>query len=130
MKTFETTIRVRYQETDGMGVVYYGNYFVWFEVARSEFLRSVGFPYRTMEGAGYRFMVVESSCKYRAPCRYDDLVTVRTRLAEVRNTSMAFEYSVAVGPDECARGRTVHVFTDTLFKPVKIPPDLREALTS
>lgn len=130
MKIFETTIRARYQETDGMGVVYYANYFVWFEVARTDLLRNIGFSYRKMEEEGYRFMVVESSCKYLSPCRYDDLVTVRTWVSEVRNTSMTFEYTVAVALDECAHGKTVHVFTDASLKPVKIPRELKRTLTS
>jgi acyl-CoA thioester hydrolase len=128
MDTFETKIRVRYEETDQMGVVYYAKYFVWFEVARTEFLRKLGLSYSRMEEEGYRLMVVDACCKYKAPCRYDDLVGVQTWISDMKNTSLVFEYKVSLDKTLLASGRTTHVFTDLSFRPVKIPLKLKETL--
>jgi len=77
----ETTVRVRYAETDQMGIVYYANYFVWFEIGRVELMRQLGFDYRDMERADGCFIAVaDARCRYKAPARYDDLITIRTRL--------------------------------------------------
>jgi len=81
----EVTIRVRYAETDQMGVVYHANHFIWFEVGRVEFLRQLGFSYREMEEKdGCCIAVVDARCRYKAPARYDDEITVRTRLKNVK----------------------------------------------
>src|SRR5256714_2294077 len=83
----ETRIRVRYAETDQMGVVYHANYFIWFEVGRVEFMRQLGFSYREMEANdGCCIAVVDARCRYKAPARYDDEVVVRTRLKNVRDS--------------------------------------------
>ena len=129
MRIGQTKIRVRYQETDAMGVVYYGQYFVWFEVARTEFLRDSGVSYRDLEKEGLRLMVVEASCRYKYPCRYDDLVSVHTWVSTIERTSLFFDYKVYVGEKIAALGRTAHVCTSPSLKPIKIPPKLREALT-
>ena len=130
MRIFETKLRVRYQETDAMGVVYHSNYLVWFEVARTELLREIGFSYTKMEESGLYLVVVDASCRYKSPCRYDDLVAVRISLAEVKNTSMVFDYTILVKGKVVALGRTAHVFTDRSSKPARIPAALKDALTS
>jgi len=128
MRIFETKIRVRYEETDAMGVVYYSNYFVWFEVARTEFLRSIGLSYKKMEEEGFRLAVVDASCRYKAPSRYDDVVNLQTWVSDVGNASLRFEYKVSCREKLLATGMTAHVFTDPALKPVKIPQALREVL--
>jgi len=122
---YETKIRVRYQETDNMGVVYYGNYFTWFEVARTEYLRSLGLVYRDLEAKGFYLMVASASCRYKSPTRYDDLVRVRTWVSEIRNSSMKFEYELFLGERPVAAGDSLHVFTNRSGKPTRIPDDVR-----
>jgi len=125
MKTRETNIRVRYQETDNMGVVYYGNYFTWFEIARTEYLRSFGIAYKDMEKKGVFLLVASASCKYKSPARYDDIVVARTWISEMKNTSLKFEYKLHVSDRLIATGESVHVFTDKAFKPVRIPEEIK-----
>jgi acyl-CoA thioester hydrolase len=111
---FETPIRVRYAETDKMGVVYYGNYFTWFEVGRTDMCRQCGFSYRDMEVERDAYlMVVGASCRYRRPARYDDDVLVRTRLAAFARRTMTFEYRVVLATTRelLAEGSTSHVVT-------------------
>jgi acyl-CoA thioester hydrolase len=126
VKTHETEIRVRYQETDNMGVVYYGNYFTWFEVARTEYLRSFGIAYRDLEAKGVYLLVASASCKYKSPVRYDDVVTSKTWISEMKNTSLKFEYKLHASGRIIATGESVHVFTDKSFKPVRIPVEIKK----
>lgn len=128
MKSVKTDIRVRYQETDNMGVVYYGNYFTWFEVARTEFLRSLGLSYRELEEKGMFLMVAGASCRYKAPARYDDTVTIETCVSDVRNSSMKFDYKISIGALLIATGDSTHVFTDHSFKPIRIPDEVKKRL--
>ena len=124
----KTDIRVRYEETDRMGVVYYANYFVYFEVARTDFFKKMGFSYREMEDEKkLRFMVVEAKCSYKAPATYDDLITVATSVTKMRNTSMGFQYTVKRGNALIATGESIHVFTDSSGKPVRIPEKILKA---
>ena len=104
-------LRVRYAETDQMGVAYYANYLVWFEVGRAEFCRRRGFSYRDLERSADRYlMVVESRCRYRVPLRYDDCFVVRTRLDEFRSRSLTFAYQLlGDGQTLHAEGMTRHV---------------------
>ena len=125
MKTFATDIRVRYQETDNMGVVYYANYLVWFEVARTEFLRSLGLVYRDLEDKGYYLMVASISCRYRSPARYDDVVRTQTWIEEMKSSSLRFGYKLSVNGKEVATGNSVHVFTNKSGKPVRIPEEIK-----
>ena len=125
-----TSLRVRYEETDAMGVVYYGNYFTWFEVGRTELMRTIGYPYRRMEEEGYRMMVVDAFCKYRAPCRYDQEVAVENWIGDVKNTSVLFEHRVVVEGKVAAEGRTTLVLADRSFSPVKLPEAFKKALLS
>jgi len=125
VKTFATDIRVRYQETDNMGVVYYANYLVWFEVARTEFLRSMGLVYRDLEKKGYYLMVAAISCRYKSPARYDDIVRAETWIEELKNSSLKFGYRLSVGGKPVATGDSVHVFTNSKGKPVRMPEEIR-----
>lgn len=124
-----TTLRVRYAETDQMGIVYYSHYFVWFEVARTDLLRTLGWTYREMEHGGVQLPVIEATCKYRRPARYDDEVEVRTQGRLCSPVRMEFSYEVVVkGQDEVAAiGKTVHAATDRSGKPCRVPERIREA---
>ena len=111
----ETTIRVRYAETDRMGVVYHANYLVWFEIGRTEFCRARGFAYKDMEENDRAFLVVaESYCRYKAPAFYDDELVVRTHITELRRRSLRFGYEIVRLSDGqiIAEGETGHVVTD------------------
>src|SRR3989338_3410600 len=129
MRIHETEIRVRYKETDNMGVVYYSNYFVWFEVGRTEYLRSRGVSYRELEEKGVYLMVVSAGCRYLCPARYDDVVRIRSWVPEVKHSSLRFEYTLFVGDTTIATGESVHVATDRSGKPIRIPKELKIAFT-
>lgn len=89
-----TTLRVRYAETDQMGVVYHANYLAWCEVGRTEFVRAAGMSYREMEGIGVGLAVVDATLRFHGAARYDDEISVETRLAEVRSRAVTFEYAI------------------------------------
>jgi len=125
MKSYEAQIRVRYQETDNMGVVYYANYLVWFEVARTEYLRFHGLAYKDLEARGYYLMVAAVSCRYRAPARYDDIVRIQTWVSELKNSSMQFDYKLFIGDRLVATGDSLHVCTNRSGRPVRIPDEIR-----
>lgn len=129
MTTHHTDIRVRYQETDNMGVVYYANYFVWFEVGRAEHMRALGLPYSELEKKGVFMMVASASCQYRSPARYDDVVRVETRIPEIKNSSLKFGYRLFVGDRLIATGESVHVMTNEKGRPVRISPDIKAPLS-
>ena len=120
----EVKIRVRYAETDQMGVVYHSNHFVWFEVGRVEFFRQLGFSYKDMEEQdGCHIAVVDARCRYKAPARYDDEVVVRTQLRNVRESLVHFTYELVRASDELllAEGETTHVVIDREMKKTSIP---------
>ena len=120
----ETRLRVRYAETDQMGVVYHSNHFVWFEVGRVELLRQLGFSYRDMEIHDNRFIAVaEAKCRYRAPARYDEEVLVRTELLNVRDSVVHFGYELRRAEDGAllAEGETTHIVTDADMKIATLP---------
>lgn len=94
MFTHETQIRIRYAETDQMGYVYYGNYASFYEVARTEMLRSTGFSYKELEEMGVMMPVMDLTCKYYQPARYDDLITIRTTIKERPLVRLMFEYEI------------------------------------
>ncbi len=123
MTVNETRIRVRYAETDQMGVVYHSNHFIWFEVGRVELLRQLGFSYRDMEEEdNCAIAVVEAKCRYRAPVRYDDEVIVRTRLLNVRESVIHFGYELrSVDGVLLAEGETTHIVTDANMKIAALP---------
>lgn len=128
MPSSVTTVRVRYAETDRMGVVYYANYFVWFEVARADLLRTLGWTYREMEETGVFLPVIEAHCDYRRPARYDDELEVRTAGTLTSPVRMEFNYEVQVkGQTEVAAvGRTVHAALDRDGRPCRLPARIRE----
>jgi acyl-CoA thioester hydrolase len=123
-----TTLRVRYAETDKMGVVYYANYLVWFEVARADLLRSLGWTYREMEEAGIILPVIEAHCEYRRPARYDDEIEVRTEGQIVSPVRMKFTYTVLRRADAVvsAEGYTLHAAVDSNGRPCRLPARVRE----
>lgn len=127
--------RVRYAETDQMGVVYYANHFVWFEIGRAELLRAAGIPYAELERRGIFTPVVEAYCKYKSPARYDELIEIDTRITMVKGTRIKFEY--VIREHETARliaqGYTVLAFTNGSGRPVAIEheyPDIYRALSA
>lgn len=120
----ETRLRVRYAETDQMGVVYHSNFFIWFELGRVEFLRHLGFTYRDMEREdGCYIPVVDARCRYKAPVRYDDELIIRTRLTSVRGSLLHFTYQVVRALDSalCAEGETTHIITDARLNIRQLP---------
>ena len=124
-----SSFRVRYAETDQMGIVYYANYLVWFEIGRTDYCRQLGFAYREMEEQnGLYIMVAEARCRYKAPARYDDEILVRTCLRDVRKRVIVFGYEVYRLPDEemLAEGETVHVITDRDGHPRALPQKYAE----
>ncbi len=124
-----TDFRVRYAETDQMGIVYYANFFVWFEIGRTDFCRQQGFAYRDMEKQhGLYIIVAEARCRYKAPARYDDEILVRTCLRGVRKRVLVFGYEVYRKQDDelLAVGETVHVITDREGRPRALPDQFRE----
>lgn len=123
---FQSRLRVIYGDTDQMGVVYYANYFRFFEFARSEYLRARGGSYREFEKTGFFLPVIEANCHYRMPARYDDLLTIGLEVSEVRRTALTFSYQVTREGEEdvLATGHTVHVCMGSEGKAVRIPPSL------
>jgi acyl-CoA thioester hydrolase len=123
-------IRVRYAETDKMGVVYYANFFVWFEVGRTDLLRASGWSYREMEAGGIGLPVIEAHCAYRQPARYDDDLEIRTRGALVSPVRVQFDYEVVRSADDVslATGRTVHAALDKDGRPCRLPERVRGLL--
>jgi len=120
----ETCLRVRYAETDQMGVVYHSNHLIWFEVGRVEFLRQMGFSYRDMEKKDGLFIAVaEATCRYRAPVYYDEEVVVRTWVKAVRESVIIFNYELSRlnGGTLLAEGATTHIVTDANMKVSALP---------
>ena len=130
MKTSTSTIRVRYAETDQMGVVYYANYLVWFEVARTDLLRTLGWTYREMEETGIALPVTEVECRYRRPARYDDEMEIRTEAVVTSPVRMEFRYEVTrKGETEVvATGRTAHAALGRNGRPCRLPERVTRAL--
>ena len=130
MPASSSTVRVRYAETDTMGVVYYANYFVWFEVGRCDLLRAVGSTYRELEARGVLLPVIEAHCEFRDPARYDDELEIATRGALLSPVRVEFRYEVVRRTDRTllATGRTVHAAVDDQGRPRRLPADVREVL--
>ena len=130
-----TEVRVRYAETDQMGIVYYANYLVWFEIGRVELLRSLGLAYSQLEKDHQCILpVVEASCRYRSPARYDDRITIETRPSLLRGSVLKFAYriyrdaDVGVERQLLAEGETVHVVCDGQLNKKPLPPEHEAAL--
>jgi acyl-CoA thioester hydrolase len=134
MQTIEhhdTTVRVRYAETDQMGVVYHANYLIWFEVGRVELMRALGIEYKRMEiEDDCHIVVADVRCRYHAPARYDEVLRVRTRIAESRNRTIRFSYEVFRESDRklLAVGETLHVICGSNGKPKLLPEKYRAIL--
>ena len=125
----EARVRVRYAETDQMGVVYHANYFVWFEIGRVELIRQMGLDYSRLEqDEGCLIAVVEATARYKAPARYDQELLVRTRLASVRGSILRFAYQIVRAADEVllCEGSTVHVVVGRDMQRRPLPEQYRE----
>lgn len=128
---FDTQVRVRYAETDQMGVVYHANYLVWFEVGRVELLRQLGFDYKTMEAEqDVCVVVVEARVRFKSPARYDDVLTIRTRVTHLRRFVLHFGYEVVRAADATllATGETIHVITTIKMEKRSLPLECEAAL--
>jgi acyl-CoA thioester hydrolase len=128
---YETEVRVRYAETDQMGIVHHSNYLVWFEAGRSDLCRSKGFSYKAMEQEDNALMVVaECYVRYKSPAYYEDILTVRTRVGEIRSRSLRFYYEVYRESDDAliAEGETLHLVTDREKRVRTLPEFYRERL--
>ena len=121
-------VRVRYAETDQMGVAYHGNYLAWFEVGRTDLLRQTGLTYRELEQQDLRLPVIEVQVRYLKPALYDDVIEIRTELASLSGARVAFDYQVWRDGDELARGATAHAAVDAGGRPRRLPEALRRAL--
>lgn len=121
-------VRVRYAETDRMGVAYYANYLVWFEVGRTDLIRTLGGSYRQLEEEGTILPVIEAHCEYRQPARYDDEIEIRTTGAVLSPVRMKFNYEVIRRSDAVviASGHTVHAALDPRGKPRRLPEVIRK----
>jgi acyl-CoA thioester hydrolase len=124
----KSTVRVRYAETDTMGVVYYANYMVWFEVGRSDWLRDTGWTYRAMEADGFQLPVIQAHCDYKQSARYDDELEIRTRASLVSPVRIQFDYDVVRPVDgiTLATGHTVHVAIGPSGRPARLPERIKE----
>jgi acyl-CoA thioester hydrolase len=128
--TRRTRVRVRYAETDRMGVVYHANYFIWFEVGRTEWLREHGWSYREMEQDGVSLPVIEAHCEYRQPARYDDEIEITTRATVVTPVRIQFDYDLRRAGEDAplTLGRTVHAAVDSTGRPCRLPDRVRDLL--
>ncbi len=123
-----TPLRVRYAETDAMGVVYYGEYLTYFEDGRVAYLQQKGIPYSEMEAAGVFMPVAEAYCKYHAPARFEDELAVETSIGEAGRAKVRFDYVVKRGDEVLAEGYTVHAARGRDGRPVRIPASWAEKL--
>lgn len=130
MPKHQTTYRVIYGDTDKMGIAYYGNYLRWFEIGRTEMIRSWGLPYKSFEDRGIFLPVSEAFCKFLAPAQYDDILVIRTILNTGLKAGMKFDYEVYRQADEklLTTGYTKHAFMDPQGRVVRPPKFLRELI--
>jgi acyl-CoA thioester hydrolase len=127
-------VRVRYAETDQMGVAYHGGYFAWFEVGRTDLLRDLGLTYRELEAQGVRLPVIETHVRYLRPAHYDDELEIRTRLDEMKGARLSFSYEIhKVGSADddppIATALTEHAAVDRQGRPRRLPEGLRSRLS-
>jgi len=127
MQSHQTRLRVRYAETDQMGVVYHANYLIWMEVGRVEYCRAAGIRYRDLEAQGVRLAVVEAQCRYLTPARYDEEVDVKTWIegANPRMVTFGYEMTNAETGQVLATGQTRHIFLGEDMRPRKLPVEYR-----
>ncbi len=124
-------LRVRYQETDQMGVVYHANYLTWFEIGRTELIRSLGYPYRKIEEKGLLLPVTEADLKFKKPARYDDLVGIYTRVSQMSSVRLQFAYEIRRIHDDLTEellvtGTSGHVWVNPSWRPVRIEKEAPE----
>jgi acyl-CoA thioester hydrolase len=126
-----SNVRVRYAETDKMGVVYHSNYLIWFEIGRTDWLRETGMTYREMEADGIQLPVIEAHCEYRLGARYDDDVEIRTLAKKLSPVRIQFDYQAIRRSDGVllAAGHTVHATIDREGRPVRMPARVRDLFT-
>ncbi len=124
-------LRVRYADTDRMGVVYHANYFIYFEACRSELIRSLWKPYSELEKEGYLLLVIDAGCRYRQAAEYDDILFVYATISKFTDVRIRFEYRIIRDSDQAliVEGYTEHCFADKKGKPCRMPPELKEILT-
>lgn len=123
------SIRVRYAETDQMGIAHHAEYFAWFEVGRTELLREHGLPYRDLEKRGVRFPVIGAEARFLRPAYYDDVLEVRTAVASLTGARIAFAYEIyRDGTGPIATARTEHAAVDAQGRPRRLPADVRSRL--
>ena len=129
-RTEATELRVRYAETDRMGIVYYANYLIWCEVGRVEFMRALGGSYSALEAQGYGLAVAEATVRYLAPARFDDLVRIETTLASVRSRAVTFDYAISLAESgtRLATAHTALVSIDATGRPTALPAEFRSVL--
>jgi acyl-CoA thioester hydrolase len=125
----ETRLRVRYAETDQMGVAYYANYYVWMEIGRVEFVRSRGLSYKDLEEQEGLFLaVIESQCRYLSPARYDQEIIVRTAVASANSRVIEFAYEIRSSQRRLAKGMTRHIWLNREWRPANLPEKYQAAL--
>ncbi|TDG00723.1 acyl-CoA thioesterase [Paenibacillus piri] len=117
---FEHTIRVRYQETDRMGVVYHTNYLNWFEIGRTELIRSLGMPYSRIEEDGLLLPLIDAHMQFKLPAKYDDLISIRTRMEQFTHVRLHFESEIRRDGELLVSGSTKHVWVNRDWKPARI----------
>jgi acyl-CoA thioester hydrolase len=129
MRTHTLTLRVRYGETDQMGVVYHANHILYFEMGRTELMREAGFPYAKLEAQGILLVVTEVSCRYRSPARYDEELRVITTVERIGRATISFRYEI-LGPSGAlvAEGRTELASVDASKRPVRLPEEVASRL--
>ena len=128
MITSESTIVVRYAETDMMGIVYHANYLPWLEIGRTQLLKEHGFPYKELEARGLLLPVIEINMKYRRPATYDDTITIKTIMKEKPYVKIHLDYEIFKGDQLIATGYSVHAFMNKNAQPIKAPRDFLDAL--
>ena len=128
MDYVDVPLRVRYADTDRMGIVYYGTYPAYFEVGRSEFMREKGLTYRKLEEMGYHLVVSGIEIKYYNPALYDDILTVRTSVSEIQSRGVGFAYTIRRDGLTIAQGKTKHICVTAERRPTRLPPFLVEIL--
>ena len=130
-RTSTSVVRVRYAETDRMGIVYYAHYLVWFEIGRTDWLRDTGWTYRAMEEDGLALPVIEAHCAYKSGARYDDEIEIRTAARLVSPVRLAFDYQIIRRGDgqTLASGHTVHATLDRSGRPTRLPSRVRDLLS-
>lgn len=123
-----SAVRVRYAETDKMGVVYHSNYLIWFEIGRTDWLRHTGWTYRAMEEDGLQLPVIEAHCEYRQAARYDDDVEIRTTARKLSPVRLQFDYEAVRQADGAllATGHTIHATIDRSGRPVRMPDRVKD----